>query len=55
MEEMAVLFLDEDTNKKTWKGVIRTIAADQFAYAVKRCHEHCEQSIQAVVEKVEKV
>jgi histone-lysine N-methyltransferase SETMAR len=44
-EELAGLSLDEDSLKKTWEGVIRTITADEFATAFRRWFERCEKCI----------
>jgi hypothetical protein len=44
-EELAGLSLDEDSLKKTWEGVVRTITADEFATAFRRWFERCEKCI----------
>jgi hypothetical protein len=45
MEELAGLFLDEDSLKKTWEGVIRTIATDEFATVFMQWFVCCEKCI----------
>jgi hypothetical protein len=44
-EGLAGLSLAEDSLKKVWEGVIRTITADKFATAFKWWFERCQKCI----------
>jgi histone-lysine N-methyltransferase SETMAR len=44
-KELAGRSLDEGTLKKTWEGVTRNIAAEEFATAFRRWYEHCEKCV----------
>ena len=53
-EELAGLSLTADSLKQTWEGVIRGIAAEDFATAFQRWHERCEKCIRIGGDYVEK-
>jgi [histone H3]-lysine36 N-dimethyltransferase SETMAR len=44
-EELSGLTLSQESLKKTWEGVIRTIADEEFAVAFRRWYERCQKCI----------
>ena len=44
-EELSGLTLSQESLKKTWEGVIRTIADEEFAFAFRRWYERCQKCI----------
>jgi hypothetical protein len=53
-EELAGRSLDEGTLKKTWEGVTRNIAAEEFATAFRRWYKRCEKCVRIVGGYMEK-
>jgi hypothetical protein len=45
-EQLTGLTLDQNTIKKTWEGVTRAIAPEEFDTAFRRCYERCQKCIE---------
>ncbi len=45
-KKLTGLTLDQNTIKKTWEGVTRSIAPEEFATAFRRWYEHCQKCIE---------
>jgi hypothetical protein len=53
-EKLTSLTLDHNTIKKTWEGVTRSIAPDEFAIAFWRWYERCQKCVEIGGDYVEK-
>ncbi len=53
-EKLTGLTLDQNTIKKTWEGVTRSIASDEFATAFRRWYERCQKCVEIGGDYVEK-
>jgi histone-lysine N-methyltransferase SETMAR len=53
-EKLTGLTLDQNTIKKTWAGVTRSIAPEEFAIAFRRWYERCEKCVEIGGDYVEK-
>jgi hypothetical protein len=53
-EQLMGLTLDQNTIKKTWEGVMRAIATEEFATAFWRWYERCQKCVEISCDFVKK-